>query len=759
VLKIPDLKANPADQSAYYQNQTVYMLGQISQQLASIGDQISTNSSSLLPFQFNPSASDRRVNTSWLLSLVCSLFAAFLATLVQQWSQSYMHIFQQADNPLQIARFRLFLFEGSERLPVLAEVVLGLIHSSLILFFWGLGDLILQIDPTIFHKILAPIVVCMGLYLYCTIAPLWISQSPYRTPFSSLIWFLIQLLRSPLYRLFHRKGDNPTSIGKHQERSSMKETKSRMNRDVRAIRWLIDRINGSDEMQALVLAIPGSFNKKWGQKVWKGVVGDQSMLPANLQVQSHPGLSSAPENKTVRELCRRVRYFFETYKDEGNLMDTGKGHTRRMRGYVETAASLVCCTGVELGLFGEVGEVLSEVGDNEHTNDPSKIRLSPLFAVRLTCLSLVAIRKMINDKGLRLQELAKFALDGIARLHTDYGIPDTTALMAIAERIDGYLMKAWAPVFDLHVAFDSKPWSVSRTESDIIGILRNHEHSISELERIATDAGGVEEVDWYFTLILGMMDETTHKLMQRLPGVSFDKTKPPRPMISEVFDFPSVETTPTATPTTTPVPPQLIPPGRQIQSLCTIGRDLRDIMEGRNPERREDTLKSLESFRDIPVSLRGLNYLMKRQIWRLLDLRNGGGFGFTVELFFLSLRQLELSSASTSSELKEAYYVGTFEAITSDWETFKDSVGTQRILLDLLCDLVIGDRGAFSNFPYPRYIVRKLLELVEKMVKGQEGVHIDDIIHELEELTFRNLVDNDLNLRDEALQVIQPSLL
>ena len=146
------------------------MLDRISQQFASMGDQISTISSSPLPYPiFRPSVSDRRVNTLWLLSLVCSLFAVFLATLVQQWSKAYMHTFQQANNSLQIARFRLYLFEGSERLPILAEVVLGLIHFSLILFFWGLGDIILQIDTTIFVIILVPIIVCVGLYLYCTI--------------------------------------------------------------------------------------------------------------------------------------------------------------------------------------------------------------------------------------------------------------------------------------------------------------------------------------------------------------------------------------------------------------------------------------------------------------------------------------------------------------------------------------------------------------------------------------------------------------
>jgi hypothetical protein len=196
----------------------------------------------------------------------------------------------------------------------------------------------------------------------------------------------------------------------------------------------------------------------------------------------------------------------------------------------------------------------------------------------------------------------------------------------------------------------------------------------------------------------------------------------------------------------------LIFPGQQIQSLCTLGRRLRDIIEGQNTERHEETLKSLESLREIPVSLRGLNYLMKRQLWRLLDLRDGRGLGFTIELFFLALRQL--SSTSSSSELKKVFYTGTFKAITSNWEKSKNSAGTQRILLDLLCDLVIRSRGVFSDFSYPPYIVDMLLDLVGKMVEGHGGLnpHINDIIEELEDDNLRNRMDN--HLRDQALVAI-----
>jgi len=165
-------------------------------------------------------------------------------------------------------------------------------------------------------------------------------------------------------------------------------------------------------------------------------------------------------------------------------------------------------------------------------------------------------------------------------------------------------------------------------------------------------------------------------------------------MISEAFDFPSVGTT--------PVPPQFIPPGRQIQSLCTLGRKLRDIIEEQNTESHEETLKSLESLSKIPVSLHGLNYLMKRQLWRLLDLRDGGGLGFTIELFFLALRQLELSTTSSSSELKEVYYTGTFKAITSDWKNYKNSVGRSEFCL-ISCVILLSEAvGLFLIFPTRR---------------------------------------------------------
>jgi hypothetical protein len=105
--------------------------------------------------------------------------------------------------------------------------------------------------------------------------------------------------------------------------------------------------------------------------------------------------------------------------------------------------------------------VLSEVGDKEQTNKSLSIRSNPLFTVRWTCLSLVAIKQIVDDN--RLQELAKFALEGIVLFQTNLGSRDTaTMALTAAQKMDDNLKKAWEAVLDLRPAL--KPWSPCRSE-------------------------------------------------------------------------------------------------------------------------------------------------------------------------------------------------------------------------------------------------------------------------------------------------------
>ncbi|KAI9438749.1 hypothetical protein H4582DRAFT_1814206, partial [Lactarius indigo] len=185
VQSIQNLQVNPAQQSS------AAVLAQISQQIASIAlqslvpsaaQQVSIPSTSPLPYPaFQPLFSDIRVNMYWVVGLVCSLSAALLAILIQQWVRSYMRVFQQYDRPLRRARFRQFFFEGANGMRNLAEAVPRLIHVSLFLFFLGLGDAMLKTNTTVGVTTIVLICICGSFYLYSVSEHAWDLQSPYKT--------------------------------------------------------------------------------------------------------------------------------------------------------------------------------------------------------------------------------------------------------------------------------------------------------------------------------------------------------------------------------------------------------------------------------------------------------------------------------------------------------------------------------------------------------------------------------------------------
>jgi Family of unknown function (DUF6535) len=160
--KIRGLQADPAQQMVYYNQQTVALLAQISQQLSSLTPQIPIPSTPPPPYPaFSPSSSDVRVNAYWLMSLVFSLSAALIATLVQQWVRDYMQVFQRYSHPLKSARIRQYLCEGVDGwyMLVVAESVPGLVHVSLFLFFLGLGDSLLNLNTTVGITTIVPVLV------------------------------------------------------------------------------------------------------------------------------------------------------------------------------------------------------------------------------------------------------------------------------------------------------------------------------------------------------------------------------------------------------------------------------------------------------------------------------------------------------------------------------------------------------------------------------------------------------------------------
>ena len=80
-----------------------------------------------------------------------------------------------------------------------------------------------------------------------------------------------------------------------------------------------------------------------------------------------------------------------------------------------------------------------------------------------------------------------------------------------------------------------------------------------------------------------------------------------------------------------------------------------------------------------------------------------------------------------------------FRTITSNWRQHKHSIGTQRVILNLVCDLAIPNRGLLSNFfAIPSYVTDELLVLLGNMLEGQSGSHIDEAKMELEDAIKKN---------------------
>ena len=684
-----NLQANPTDQMVYYLQQHSTILSQISQQIASIAPQVSIPSTPPPPFpRFNPSASDVRINAFWFMALAFSLSAALLAILVQQWVRDYMHVFQRYSDPQKSARMRQYLYEGSEGwyMPIVAEAVPGLLHVSLFLFFAGLADSALNINTTIGVTTTIPIGMCGLLYIFTTFAPVLYPQSPYQTSFSGLIWYAIQKSRGRIFKDWDGESKPvSTNMAQGQMQLSMEETKERKGRDMRAIRWLFDNLTEDAEIESFVLAIPGSFK---GLEVWadwskgddvpvvtrpsprfttiRNVLGfiprqfrtrARSHSPIHAMVH-RPELNSASihrpiittpnhERNTIREFCRRISHLFDTCKNRA-VFASDELWRRRARVCVEAMALLVSNAGAELDWFGDTLQVLGDIGSFEGINSLSFAERDQAFVVCWTCLSLMAIRRTLRNNVLS-KDLTFFKMIWFVN-YTDQDEK--------AQRMDNTLEHRWGT---------EREWRLSSKISFAADKMR-------KFDGVDTDTDSLDET----------IDKLSQRIIHQLPGVH--------------FDFPDSE-----------------PFLRQTLDLFCDPAKLRFISCRQSPNKFLDYLNRIGVYQDsspnsnyeqVVEKVVWPKHLSQRRLWSLQDLRYGGGLGFNVELFLLSLRKL--LSTYPSHESYSALYIATFRAITSDWSKYTYSVGTQ----NLLRDAVASDQGFLRTFNYPDYITDELRLLV-----------------------------------------------
>jgi hypothetical protein len=169
-------------------NQTVALLGQISQQLSNFPN----GTFPITAIQPSPpSASMIWVNAMWLISLVLSLASALIATLLQEWARRFVEMPNVSSEPNHRARVRSFLFLGTEfyKMRLIAQMAFSLLHLSIYLFF---GGLVIAFH-TINKKVAIAVDVAVGLfglaYIALSILPCLDVRCPYRTPMSYILWY------------------------------------------------------------------------------------------------------------------------------------------------------------------------------------------------------------------------------------------------------------------------------------------------------------------------------------------------------------------------------------------------------------------------------------------------------------------------------------------------------------------------------------------------------------------------------------------
>ena len=140
------------------------------------------------------------MNSLWISSLAISITSALLATLLQQWIRRHVKVTQPLGSAHKRARIRHYIFNGVSNAHFLwaTDAVPVLLHLSVFLFFAGLLILLRHINHTVFNAVVAWVVLCIVVYAYITVLPIFKPGNPHFAPLSSLVWQVYAKILYPL---------------------------------------------------------------------------------------------------------------------------------------------------------------------------------------------------------------------------------------------------------------------------------------------------------------------------------------------------------------------------------------------------------------------------------------------------------------------------------------------------------------------------------------------------------------------------------
>ncbi|KAI0264887.1 hypothetical protein BC834DRAFT_237693 [Gloeopeniophorella convolvens] len=252
---------------------TNLLLSRISQQLSALSTDNGTAPPSLtvdkIESTFSPSASAIRVNIMWFLSLSFSLYCALQATLMQQWTRKYLQSIDRPYAPARRARIRAFFAEGVQkwRLITAVEALPVFLHISVLLFFVGLVDWLLQINHVLGWLQLGLSILGVLGYFEITFLPLLFPDTPYHTQLTSMFWGVRESL--PLIFLWLRRKDEAVLSSIKARRQKLKDGMRRTfeetafgrswRMDARAIKWTLASLDEDTELEEFLDGLPGLF--------------------------------------------------------------------------------------------------------------------------------------------------------------------------------------------------------------------------------------------------------------------------------------------------------------------------------------------------------------------------------------------------------------------------------------------------------------------------------------------------------------------
>ncbi|KAF5372879.1 hypothetical protein D9758_001556 [Tetrapyrgos nigripes] len=235
------LQLDPADL-------TTSLLTTISLQLASISNG-TTTTVGLSDTSFKPMTSSLICNMLWFLSLALALTCSLLATFVQQWTRDFLHKTTMRPSPVVQARVLAFSYFGLRRfgMHTFVDVIPILLHISLFFFFAGLVAFLLPVNLPLTILMACVLFIFVLVYSALTLHPLQSLDTPYRTPFSDLLWHVAN-------GFFARRNNLASELSLTEamvERSLHKSP----DRDSRCMEFTMKSLNHDTELVPMFMAV------------------------------------------------------------------------------------------------------------------------------------------------------------------------------------------------------------------------------------------------------------------------------------------------------------------------------------------------------------------------------------------------------------------------------------------------------------------------------------------------------------------------